>query len=108
LQEEAQRVREELLRAGLDFLESKTSAAAAEIRKELEIATKQLDRVDFSVQSSGLDRTRRAVAETQRCRLIELRGRGDIQEDVFRLLEEELDWAALAASPSDDLALEDV
>ena len=92
----------------MTFLESKTSPAAADIRKELETATKQLDRLDFSVQSSGLDRIRRAVAEVQRRRLIAMRRHGDVQEDVFRLLEEELDWSALAASPSDDLTLEEV
>ena len=108
LQEEAQKVREELLRAGLGFLESKTSAAAADIRKELEAATRQVSKLDFSVRSSGLDRIRRAVAEAQRRRLIEMRRHGDVQEDVFRLLEEELDWSALAASPSDDLTLEEV
>lgn len=108
LQQEAQKVREELLRTGLVFLANKTGAAAADIRKELEIATKQIDRLDFSVQSSGLDRVRRAVAGAQRRRLIQMRRHGDVQEDVFRLLEEELDWSTLAASPSDDLALEEV
>ena len=108
LQGEAQEARKELLQTALIFLESKTSPAAADIRKELEAATKQVSKLDFSVQSSGLDRIRRAVAEVQRRRLIEMRRHGDVQEDVFRLLEEELDWSALAASPSDDLTLEEV
>lgn len=108
LQEEAQEARKELLQAGLSFLENKTSMQAADIRKELQAATSQLNRLDFSVQSSGMDKMRRAVAEAQRRRLIAMRRRGDVQEDVFRLLEEELDWSALAASPSNDLTLEEV
>ena len=45
---------------------------------------------------------RRTVAVERRA-LHELRSRGEIQDDVFQRLEEELDWLELAASPSREL-----
>lgn len=108
LHEESQQLREDLLRAGLASLSSRASSAAIDVRRELESALRQVGRLDFSVQSSGIDEVRRSVVEAQRKRLIELRGEGSVQEDVFQLIEEELDWAALAASPSSDLALEEI
>ncbi len=108
LKHETEQVREQLLRAGLNSLGNRTDAAAAGIRKELDSALKQVGRLDFSVQSSGIDKLRRGVVEAQRKQLIEMRDKGEIEEDVFQALQEELDWASLAASPSDDLTLEEV
>jgi CPA1 family monovalent cation:H+ antiporter len=108
LKDETGSVRQELLGVGLECLGDRTDVAAASIRRELESALKQVGRLDFSVQSSGIDKVRRNVVEAQRERLIALRDAGAVQEDVFQLLEEELDWAALAASPAGDLTLEEV
>ncbi len=85
LQRETQEIREELLKVVLASLDARTSSAAINIRGELESALRQVGRLDFSVQSSGIDQLR-----------------------FFELIEEELDWAALAASPSRDLALEEI
>ncbi len=108
LKNETEQVREQLLRVGLDSLGNRTEAAATSIRRELDSALKQVGRLDFSVQSSGIDKLRRSVVDAQRERLIDMRDKGEIEEDVFQALQEELDWAALAASPADDLALEEV
>ncbi len=108
LKQETEQVREQLLRVGLDSLGTRTDAAATSIRKELDSALKQVGRLDFSVQSSGIDKLRRSVVDAQRERLIEMRDKGEIEEDVFKALQEELDWAVLAASPADDLTLEEV
>lgn len=108
LKQEMDDIRSYLLRTGLSALADRTDAPAASIRREMTSALKEVGRLDFSVQSSGIDKLRRTVVEAQRKSLITMRDRGDLQEDVFRMLEEELDWAALAASPADDLTLEEV
>ncbi|AFL88437.1 NhaP-type Na+(K+)/H+ antiporter [Terriglobus roseus DSM 18391] len=108
LKEESNKAREELLEVGVNCLRERTDSAAKSVRRELEIALKEAARLDFSAQSSGMDTVRSMVVCTQRERLIALRDDGEIEEDVFQLLEEELDWAALAAAPSEDLALEEV
>lgn len=108
LKEETGQVRKQLLEVGLRYLGERTDASAASIRKELLSALKQADSLDFSAQSSSLDKLRCSVVDAQRTHLIDLRDHGDIQEDVFQFLEEELDWNALAASPAEDLTLEEV
>jgi len=42
---------------------------------------------------------RRLTLEGMRLRLAGMRRTGDVEDDVFHALEEELDWAELAASP---------
>jgi len=108
LKEETGEIRQQLLEVGIQCLSTRTDVAATSIRKELESALRQVGRLDFSVQSSGIDKVRRAVVNAQREHLIGLRDNGSVQEDVFQALEEELDWAALAASPAEDLTLEEV
>jgi CPA1 family monovalent cation:H+ antiporter len=44
----------------------------------------------------------RAIA-AQRAKLHDLRGAGEIDDDVFHILEEELDWLELAALPSSEI-----
>lgn len=108
LKQEMDDIRSYILRTGLSALADRTDAPAVSIRREMMSALNEVGRLDFSVQSSGIDKLRRTVVEAQRKSLITMRDRGDLQEDVFRMLEEELDWAALAASPADDLTLEEV
>jgi CPA1 family monovalent cation:H+ antiporter len=108
LKQETQQIREQLLQTGLSSLERREDTAAVSLRRELSSALKQVGRLDFSVQSSGIDRLRQHIVAAQREHLIQLRDSGEIEEDVFQLLQEELDWAALAASPADDLALEEI
>jgi CPA1 family monovalent cation:H+ antiporter len=108
LKQEMEQVREELLHIGLDTLGDGAEPSATSIRRELDSALKQIGRLDFSAQSSGIDTLRRSVIEAQRARLIEVRDKGEIEEDVFQLLQEELNWTTLAASPADDLTLEEV
>ena len=108
LREETEQARYQILETGLSCIRERTDAAAMGVRRELESALRNVGRLDFSAQSSGIDKVRRIVIQAQRERLILLRESGQILEDVFQALEEELDWAALAASPSEDLALEEV
>lgn len=54
---------------------------------------------------SESDRLRRDMIAVKRRRLVELRRAGAIDDDVFHALEQELDWAELAASPPERLQL---
>jgi CPA1 family monovalent cation:H+ antiporter len=48
---------------------------------------------------SRLDKLRRSVITAKRRKLADMRRGGEIDDDVFHLLEQELDWAELAAMP---------
>ncbi len=50
-------------------------------------------------EASELDTLRRQVIKVKRAKLAALRHSGSIDDDVFHMLEEELDWAELGASP---------
>lgn len=108
LQTESHRVRTELLETGLAFLRGREGPSAENLRSELRSAVDQMSRQDFSARRSHMDRVRIGLVEAQREKLIELRDSGQIQEDIFQLIEEELDWNFLAATPSDDLTLEEI
>jgi len=51
-------------------------------------------------EKSELDSLRRRSIKAKRAKLAELRRAGSIDDDVFHALEQELDWAEMAASPS--------
>lgn len=106
--QEVEVARERLLHTGLSSIEAKDDRAARNLRMELESALRQVGRLDFSVQTSGLDKLRCSIVEAQRECLIRMRDHGEVPEDVFQSLQEELDWAALAAAPADDLMLEEI
>ena len=108
LAQEAQEIRKELLTVGIDALQRETTSDAILIRGELENALSQAEQKDFSAESSSIDGVRRRLIARQRRRLIEMRNEGRIPEDAFQLIEEELDWASLAASPSNDVELEEI
>ena len=108
LQKEVEQVRKQLLHTGLSTIANKTDSAARSLRVELETALNQVGRLDFSVQTSGLDKLRTNIVDAQRASLISMRDNGQIPEDVFQFLQEELDWAALAAAPAGDLTLEEI
>jgi CPA1 family monovalent cation:H+ antiporter len=63
----------------------------------------QLDRVcedeDASAPDSSETRRRLRAIAAQRRKLMELRDSGRIDDDVFRTLQQELDWEELAATP---------
>jgi CPA1 family monovalent cation:H+ antiporter len=43
----------------------------------------------------------------QRAKLHDLRGTGEVDDDVFHRLEEELDWLELAALPSHEIEVKE-
>lgn len=96
---EVEQARDRALQAALATLEGDTSAAAEAVREEL--AT-HFDQVPMEAEESQARRSahaamhRRAVTEARRAAL-EMRASGDIGDDAFHRLEEELDWVELGS-----------
>jgi len=94
-------VRQELLQAALERLVGVDEPAAELLRQEY--------RQELTVSRQGkhpqvdgrIDQLRRLGLEAKRERLLQLRGEGAIDDDAFRTLEGELDWAELAAIPAE-------
>jgi CPA1 family monovalent cation:H+ antiporter len=100
---ELRRTRIRLLQAGLDALDTETAPVRDNLKRQLqeavEVTQSKLDPQSPTKFDVALAR---AVAAERRA-LHGLRGQGEIQDDVFQRLEEELDWLELAALPSRDL-----
>jgi NhaP-type Na+/H+ or K+/H+ antiporter len=108
LKQEIEQARKRLLHTGLEALHDRSESAANSLKTELQSALQQVGRLDFSAQTSGIDKLRCTIIDAQRQCLILMRDQNEIPEEVFQALQEELDWAALAASPADDLMLEEI
>ncbi|MGH8445619.1 MAG: cation:proton antiporter [Solimonas sp.] len=88
-----------LVDAGIDSLAGQTGDDARSLLESY--------RKDRAIVAGGqhpravteLNDLRRRALATKRQRLVELRRSGEIDDDVFHALEEELDWAELAAAP---------
>jgi Na+/H+ antiporter len=97
------RARTQIIEAGLAALEKEPAAVAVVLKKQLQesmnVAGSRRDPQASTRFDTGLAR---AVA-AQRSKLHDLRGAGDVADDVFHRLEEELDWLELAALPSREL-----
>jgi Na+/H+ antiporter len=97
------RARTQIIEAGLASAETEPPAVAVVLTKQLQetmnVASSWRDPQGATRYDTGLAR---AVA-AQRAKLHELRGAGEVDEDVFHQLEEELDWLELAALPSREI-----
>ena len=89
--------RARLLEAALASLDDRTDEAAARVRSDYEL--ERAANADGGPHASRLVKPRLASLLAQRVRLAELRREGAIDDDVFHALEQELDFAELAASP---------
>jgi len=94
-----------LLDAALAGLGEREDKAAVFLRKHYR--TERAAAVDGSDphELSESDRLRRSGIDAQRKKLIELRRRGEIEDDVFHVFENELDRAELALSTAEDSEL---
>ncbi|MGA9521048.1 MAG: cation:proton antiporter [Myxococcaceae bacterium] len=95
--------REAMARAALDALEGVGGPFAEALRLEHQArldATRSAPN-GFTGGSTEQDVLRRTVVEAQRRTLAELRRRGEIADDAFHRVEEELDWAELSALRTD-------
>jgi Na+/H+ antiporter len=92
-----------LLQAGLDALDQE----AAEVRLDLQRRLKDAMEITKSNRDpqapTPFDIALGRTVAAERRALHGLRGRGEIQDDVFQRLEEELDWLELATLPSREL-----
>lgn len=101
LDDEIRTARAEIAKAGLVALEDRGDPAAAAMRRRLQalIASGGQAAVEREVEESRL---RLEVIAAGRRALDALHRQGDVAEDAFQALQEELDWAELAATPRDD------
>jgi Na+/H+ antiporter len=108
LQLELSAGRAAILDAALASLVKESGPEAEALRREYRVE-EQIARASANPQAeTEYDRLRRQAVAAQRATLDSLRRSGLIAEDVFHRLEEDLDWAELAALPPEGLALEEI
>ncbi|MDX8465203.1 sodium:proton antiporter [Mesorhizobium sp. VK23B] len=89
-----------IMQAALDVLSRKTSAAAAVVREQYEAQRLVAENPEDAQAATEYDRLRLYAINRQRDTLEELRRNGTIGDEAYHRLEEEIDWAELAASPA--------
>ncbi len=100
VEEEINVARKAALKAAIGELDKdNTSAAAQRLKREYEAALLQTRRGEDPHDSAD-NALRRQVLTKSRQALDELRGTGEIGDDAYRLVEEELDWLDLSARPA--------
>jgi monovalent cation/hydrogen antiporter len=100
IEDEVRFARTELTRAALQVLDSEeVSEARAAVRREYEarLASSTVETQTGSNSGSELAVVQSRAIAAERRTLDQLRNRGDIGDDAFHLLEEELDWAEVYA-----------
>ena len=107
LEAEVSKARGAMVDAALECLRDHASDAATAVRAEYK-AMKAVakDRANPQADTEH-DRLRIDAINVQRQFLVKLRQQGEISDDAFHRLEEELDWAELHASPREELELLD-
>jgi len=98
---EVVRAREAAFRAALQTLDGDTSTEAKWLRKEYSEVLRQAgDEVDSRAPIAlPADELRRRAIAAARAAVSRLRQRGEIGDDAFHRLEEQLDWSELSAGP---------
>ena len=89
-----------MLRAAIAGLEGDDSAAAAAVRHDYRAACAIAQDVGRPQGATAQDELRLAAIGTQRETLNRLRASGDIGDEAYHRLQEELDWAELNAAPA--------
>lgn len=97
---EVAQARVAIMQAALDVLSRKTSAAAAVVREQYEAQRVIAENPEDAQAATEYDRLRLYAINRQRDTLEELRRNGTIGDEAYHRLEEEIDWAELAASPA--------
>jgi CPA1 family monovalent cation:H+ antiporter len=99
------------MEAALKALDGQPGCAPAvidSVREEYEEA-RDLSRNEAAPRAQTRhDQLRLVAIEAQRKLLNDMRDGGDVNDDVYHRLEQELDLAELSAAPSDELKLESV
>ncbi len=88
-----------LIDAALEELESMQDSKAATTLRGLYRGDRELATQGLNPREAGeVDALKRQVIQAKRTKLAAMRRSGTIDDDVFHVLEEELDWAELGAS----------
>ncbi|BCM85829.1 Na+/H+ antiporter [Methylobacterium indicum] len=99
------RARAAAYRAARDSLDGDDSPHAEALRREFDAALSEAESHDEGLAPESLpaDGLRRRAVEAARGVILDLRDRGEIGDDAFFRLEEELDWTELSATPRDEV-----
>jgi CPA1 family monovalent cation:H+ antiporter len=90
--------RADLLECALAELEGKEGKAAKILRDVYSSEREIVRKGEHPKEVSEMDELRRNIITAKRRKLAEMRRADEIDDDVFHILEQELDWAELAAS----------
>ncbi len=94
-----------LIDAGVASFDGEKSEAAEQLREFHRADRAAVDAGKHPREAAEVDHLNRKSIAAQRTRLADMRRSGEMEEDVFHVLEEELDWAELAASSPGSFAL---
>jgi len=97
--------RRRLVEAGMQALDGRDGEAADALRVRYGAAGHVIEHGDDPQDPSAFDRLHLDVLERQRACLYAMRGRGEVAEDVYRRLQEELDWSEVEARSYQDNVL---
>jgi NhaP-type Na+/H+ or K+/H+ antiporter len=97
---EVAQARVAIMQAALDILSGKTSDAAAAVREQYAAQRTVAENPEDAQAATEYDRLRLYAIKSQRDALERLRRDGTIGDEAYHRLEEEIDWAELAASPA--------
>ena len=100
VEREISRARVAIMQAALDSLDGDTSRAANTIREQYAAARKVAEDQHEPQAATKYDRLRLRAIRAQREALNKMRARGQVSDQAFYRLQEELDWSELDAAPA--------
>jgi NhaP-type Na+/H+ or K+/H+ antiporter len=100
VEEEVSRARVAIMEAALDSLKGENSSAAAAVREQYLAARSVAENPADPQGATKYDELRLRAIKRQRQELDHLRKEGIIGDEAYHRLEEEIDWAELAAAPA--------
>ena len=100
IERELSRARVAVMQAALDSLDGETSPAAMMAREKYAAARDVAEDQSEPQAATKYDELRLRAIAAQRAALQRLRARGEIGEEAFHRIQEELDWSELDAAPA--------
>lgn len=107
-EQEISLARTAMMDAALSALEAEDGDEAAAVRDEYRAARVMASDANRPQTKTVHDRLRATAIRAQRQALDALRAGGQIEDDAYHRLEEEMDWAELNAIPANDVRLQSV
>jgi CPA1 family monovalent cation:H+ antiporter len=100
VEQEVSQARIAIMQAALDSLDGESSSAAAAVREQYAASRAVAEDAADPQAATDHDRLRLRAIESQRAALERLREAGEIGDEAYHRLEEEIDWAELDAAPA--------